>query len=212
MELRTAIRRRALAVTPLIVLLTTGGACRPEADSGPAEPPRGPSRTGPAAPTSFGFGRPATAAEIAAWDIDVRPDGAGLPPGRGTIARGSRIYSARCAACHGATGVEGPNDRLVGRIEGDGFPFGSDPGQVETIGNYWPYATTVFDYIRRAMPYDTPGSLSADEVYSLTAYLLFLNEIIPQDAVMDATTLPAVTMPARDRFVPDDRRGGPEVR
>jgi len=160
----------------------------------------------------FGFGHRATATEIAAWDIDVRPDGTGLPPGSGTVAQGSRIYAARCAACHGATGVEGPNDRLVGRIEGDAFPFGNDTSQVETIGNYWPYATTVFDYIRRAMPYEAPGSLSADEVYSLTAYLLFLNEIVPQEAAMDASTLPAVRMPARDRFVPDDRQGGPEIR
>ena len=111
-----------------------------------------------------------------------------------------------------ATGVEGPSNRLVGRIPDDAFPFGTDPAQIETIGNYWPYATTLFDYLLRAMPYDAPGSLTPEEVYSLTAYLLYLNEILPQEAVMDAQTLPAVVMPAHDRFVPDDRRGGPEIR
>ena len=93
------------------------------------------------------------------WDIDVGPDGAGLPPGRGTPADGAPIYAARCAGCHGKTGKEGPNDVLVGRLPGDAFPFARDPRAPKTIGSYWPYATTVFDYIRRAMPPDTPGSL-----------------------------------------------------
>src|SRR5712692_7903003 len=147
-----------------------------------AQPPR--------APATFGIGRPATPAEIAALDIDVGPDGAGLPPGRGTPAEGATIYAARCAGCHGRTGQEGPNDPLVGRLPGDAFPFARDPRVPKTIGNYWPYATTVFDYIRRAMPPDKPGSLRDDEVYSLTAYLLALNELIPADAVIDATSLP----------------------
>ena len=159
-------------------------------------------------PDSFGLGRPATAAEIAAWDIAVRPDGKGLPPGRGTPADGEPIYAARCASCHGTNGKEGPNDRLVGREPRDGFPFARDPSLIKTIGNYWPYATTIFDYIRRAMPSDAPGSLRDDEVYGLVAYLLFLNELIPSDAAIDATSLPKVVMPARDRFVPDPR-GGP---
>jgi S-disulfanyl-L-cysteine oxidoreductase SoxD len=157
------------------------------------------------APASFGFGRAATPAEIAALDIDVRPDGTGLPPGRGSPAEGAPIYAARCASCHGKTGKEGPNDRLVGRAPGDVFPSGSDASATRTIGNYWPYATTIFDYTRRAMPVDAPGSLKDNEVYSLVAYLLFLNELIPADAVMDATSLPKVSMPARDRFVPDPR-------
>jgi cytochrome c len=161
------------------------------------------------APETFGFGRPATSAEIAAWDIGVRPDGKGLPPGRGTSADGAPIYAARCASCHGKTGKEGPNDRLVGREPRDGFPFARDPALPKTIGNYWPYATTLFDYIRRAMPSDAPGSLSSDEIYGLVAYLLYLNELIPSDAVIDATSLPKVVMPARDRFVPDPR-GGPK--
>ena len=156
-------------------------------------------------PTTFGIGRAATPAEIAALDIDVGPDGVGLPPGRGTSADGAPVYAARCASCHGKTGNEGPNDVLVGRIPGDAFPFAKDPRAPKTIGSYWPYATTVFDYIRRAMPPDKPGSLRDDEVYGLTAYLLFLNELVPADAVIDAATLPKVKMPAHDRFVPDSR-------
>jgi cytochrome c len=156
-------------------------------------------------PERFGIGRPATPAEIAALDIDVGPDGAGLPPGRGTSADGAPIYAARCAGCHGKTGKEGPNDMLVGRLPGDAFTFARDPKAPKTIGSYWPYATTVFDYIRRAMPPDAPGSLQDNEVYGLVAYLLTLNELIPADAVIDATSLPKVKMPAHDRFVPDTR-------
>jgi hypothetical protein len=169
-----------------------------------ADPPR----------ATFGFGHPASAAEIRAWDVDVMPDGTGLPPGRGTPTQGAPIYAARCAKCHGATGREGPFDRLVGRAPRQGFPFGKHPLLVglRTIGNYWPYATTLYDYLSRAMPFDRPGSLSADETYALVAYLLYKNEIVPKDAVMNASTLPQVRMPARDRFVRDNRRGGPEVR
>jgi cytochrome c len=158
-------------------------------------------------PDSLDFGRPATPAEIAAWDIDVRPDGQGLPPGSGNVADGEKIYAAKCAVCHGKTGVEGPNDRLVVHSPDEPFPDSSDPEtfRQRTVGNYWPYATTVFDYIRRSMPQNMPGSLQADEVYSLTAFLLHRNHIVPANARMDAATLPKVRMPARDRFVPDDR-------
>ena len=156
-------------------------------------------------PATLGIGRPATPAEIAALDIDIGPEGAGLPPGRGTAADGAPIYAARCAGCHGKTGREGPNDVLVGRLPGDAFPFARDPRAPKTIGSYWPYATTVFDYIRRAMPPDAPGSLKDEEVYGLVAYLLALNELIPQDAVVDAASLPKVQMPARVHFVPDTR-------
>ena len=100
----------------------------------------------------------------------------------------------------------------MGREPRDGFPFGEARGIRKTVGNYWPYATTIFDYVKRAMPMTSPGSLTPDEVYAVAAYILFLNEIIPEDAVMNAETLPAVVMPARDRFVRDDRVGGPEVR
>jgi hypothetical protein len=160
-------------------------------------------------PQTFGIGRPATDAEIAKLDIDVRPDGRGLPPGRGTPADGAPIYAARCASCHGKTGKEGPNDVLVGRIPGDAFPFGRDPKAPKTIGSYWPYATTLFDYLRRAMPADAPGSLTDDQVYGLTAYLLNLNDLVAADAVIDRASLPKVVMPARDKFVPDPR-GGPK--
>jgi cytochrome c len=156
-------------------------------------------------PPRLGIGRAATPAEIAAWDIDIMPDGTGLPPGRGTPLEGATIFASRCAGCHGKTGKEGPNDVLVGREPRDGFPFSQDPTLPHTIGNYWPYATTVFDYVRRAMPPDAPGSLTDTEVYSLTAFLLHANELIPEDAIIDATTLPKVAMPARDRFVPDTR-------
>lgn len=159
-----------------------------------------------------GIGRAATAEEIAAWDIDVMPDGTGLPSGRGTVPAGREVFSAKCAACHGSEGTGGVGGPLVGRIPGDEFPFALDPSVPLTIGNFWPYATTLFDYTRRAMPFDAPGSLTDDEVYSLVAYLLFLNEIVSEDAVMNAQTLPAVVMPSRDRFVEDDRRGGREIR
>jgi cytochrome c len=163
------------------------------------------SKPAPKAPATFGIGRPATKDEIAALDIDVGPDGTGLPPGRGTSADGATIYAARCAGCHGKTGREGPNDVLVGRLPGDAFPFATDPRAPRTIGSYWPYATTVFDYIRRAMPPDAPRSLQDNEVYALVAFLLAQNEVIPADAVMDAASLPKVKMPSRDKFVPDTR-------
>lgn len=150
-------------------------------------------------PARYGIGRSATPGEIAARDIDIPPDGRGLPPGRGTPAEGAAIYATKCAKCHGATGREGPNDVLVGREPRD-FGFSANPKAARTIGNYWPYATTVFDYVRRAMPPEAPGSLTDAEVYALSAHLLHLNELIPATAVMDATTLPKVAMPARDRF------------
>lgn len=154
------------------------------------------------APPRFDFGRDASEERIALWDIDVRRDGTGLPPGRGTVAEGREIYMVHCVACHGPTGTEGPNDRLVDTEPWDLYPTG------RAIGNYWPHATTLYDYIRKAMPQLTPGILTNDEVYSVIAYLLYLNELVPEDAVMDAETLPEVEMPARDRFVVDDRAGG----
>jgi len=142
------------------------------------------------------LGRPVTAAEIAPWDISIPPDGAGLPPGRGTSVQGAVVYEAKCQACHGAKGVGQPNDRLVG---GHGTLAGAAP--VRTVGSYWPYATTVFDYVRRAMPYAEPQSLTSDEVYAVTAYLLHQNGIIAEADEMNARTLPRVTMPNRDNFI-----------
>jgi len=168
---------------------------------------RAPQPSGP-----LGAGRTASPTEIAAVDHDVRPDGRGLPPGGATAADGQPVYEMRCAGCHGKSGTEGPADRLAGRQPADAFPFAEQPRERRTVGSYWPYATTLFDYIRRAMPPDTAGSLDDHEVYALTAYVLSLNGIVNRDERLDATTLPAVEMPARRRFVPDDRRGGPEVR
>jgi S-disulfanyl-L-cysteine oxidoreductase SoxD len=153
------------------------------------------------APARFDIGRAATPDEIRAIDIDVMPDGRGLPPGTGTVAEGAAVYAAKCQSCHGANGQGGTFDRLVGR----------EP-QVKTIGSYWPYATTLYDYTARSMPFLQPGTLTPNEVYSVVAYLLHLNEIVPESAVMDATTLPAVKMPARDKFVKDDRAGGKVVK
>ncbi len=162
----------------------------------------------------WGIGRQATAQQIAAWDIDVDTLGHGLPAGSGTPAAGAALFAQKCAVCHGPNG-EGAGSlfpRLIGRDPRAGFPFGRDLRYVATIGNYWPYATTLYDYIHRAMPFVAPGSLTPEETYSLVAYLLWRNDIIPQTAVVDARTLPAVRMPAHDRFVPDDRRGGAEFR
>ena len=165
-----------------------------------------------AAPPSYGLGTAASAADIAALNTDVSPAGE-LPPGRGDAASGATLYAAQCASCHGANG-EGvaPNPPLVGREPREGFGFGNDPKLVRTVGNYWPEATTLFDYIKRTMPLSAPGSLSDSDVYSLTAHLLVANEILPAGASLDSTSLMAVRMPARDRFVPDNRRGGREVR
>lgn len=161
----------------------------------------------------FGFGRPATDAEIAAWDIDVSPDGEGLPEGNGSVSDGKRLYQEKCAACHGATGTEGPNDRLVVYSPDEPYPDATevDTWKRRTIGNYWPYATTLYDYIRRSMPMNVPGSLEVDEVYSVTAYLLYLNHIVDEDSVLDEKSLAAVRMPARDKFIPDDRQHYNEV-
>jgi cytochrome c len=153
---------------------------------------------------SYEIGRAATEQEIRVWNIDVSPTGEGLPGGTGTVTQGSRLFAAKCAACHGPTGTEGPKDRLVG-----GRDTLTTAKPVRTIGSYWPYATTLYDYIRRAMPFDAPQSLSPDETYSVIAWLLFQNQIIAEDAVIDAQTLPKVQMPNRNGFIEDPR---PDVR
>ncbi len=144
------------------------------------------------------FGRPATPDEIALWDIDVRPDGKGLPPGSGTVAQGKQVFAENCAACHGDNGVGGIKDRLVG---GQGTLASATP--LKTVGSFWPYATTLFDYVHRAMPYQAPGSLSDDDTYAVAAYILYLNGILPADGKLDRDSLPKVRMPNRDGFIPD---------
>jgi hypothetical protein len=165
-------------------------------------------------PDRYGFGTPATRALIDSMDIDVEPDGHGLPAGRGSVAQGAAVFSLHCVKCHGPGGVRGPERPLVTekmyRIPG--FPFANVPNYLPTVGTYWPYAPTLFDYIRKAMPQDAPGSLTNDQVYAVVAYILWRSDIIARDSALDARTLPAVLMPARGRFVVDRRRGGPEIR
>jgi len=144
-----------------------------------------------------GLGRLATPGEIASWDISIGPDGAGLPPGRGTPKQGETVYAEKCVACHGEKGAGKPNDQLVG---GRGS-LSDEHAPVKTVGSFWPYATTLFDYIRRAMPLNASKSLSDAEVYAVAAYILQLNGIIGEADVMDAQTLPQVKMPNRDGFV-----------
>ena len=160
----------------------------------------------------LGIGRAATTEEIKKLDIDVMPDGRGLPPGKGTAAEGAPIYAAKCASCHGKNGEGASAERLVATESGKNFDFAMNGKLVKAVGNYWPYATTLYDYTYRAMPFMQPGTLTPDETYALVAYILALNKVIPEGAVMDAKTLPAVKMPARDRFVVDNRTGGKVVK
>lgn len=149
---------------------------------------------------SYGLGKLATPREVAGWNIDVAPDGRGLPKGSGSVSQGKSVYDSMCAACHGAKGEGKPADRLVG---GKGTLNTDRP--IKTIGSFWPYAPTIYDYIYRAMPYTAPQSMTPDQVYAVTAYLLHLNGIVAADAMMDATTLPKVQMPNRAGFVSDTR-------
>jgi S-disulfanyl-L-cysteine oxidoreductase SoxD len=147
---------------------------------------------------AYDFGRRATPDEIKLWDIDVRPDGKGLPEGSGTVAQGKSVYEDNCSACHGANGQDGIKDRLVG---GQGTLASDKP--LKTVGSFWPYATTLFDYIHRAMPYQAPGSLSVDDTYAVAAYILSLNGILPADGKLDKESLPKIRMPNRDGFIPE---------
>lgn len=179
LEERAARRGPQLACALLLGLLTA-----------PAFPVAGP-----------GLGQALSAAEVAAININVFPNGAGLPPGRGTVADGQALYTARCESCHGVRGSGGSADELAGGAHG---LRGNPPDK--TIGTYWPYATTLFDYIRRSMPPTAPRSLSDDEVYALTAYLLSLNGIIHGGDTLDAVSLARIRMPNRDGFIPVDAR------
>ena len=152
-----------------------------------------------ALPERFGIGREPDASEIEQWDIDITPSGDNLPAGQGTVDSGETIYAQLCLACHGPEGAGGINDQLVGHFNSEDDLAG-DTSLPRTVGNFWPYATTLYDYINRSMPMAIPGTLTADEVYSLVAYLLHLNDIIEEDAIIDAETLPSIEMPARHLF------------
>ena len=152
----------------------------------------------------YGIGRPATAAELAGWHIDIDRAGRKLPPGSGGVAQGREVFETQCASCHGARGEGGIGDKLVG---GQGTLASGKP--VKTVGSFWPYASTLFDYIRRAMPMNAPQSLSNDDVYAVSAYILNLNGIVADGATLDASSMAAIRMPNRDGFIPDPR---PDVR
>ncbi len=158
------------------------------------------------APGSLGLGRTAKAEEIAGWDIDVRGDGLGLPPGKGSVKDGEKLYAEQCAVCHGDFG-EGAG-RFPELIGGQGSLASADP--VRSIASYWPYAPTLFDYVRRTMPFSAPQSLSPSETYAIVAYLLNMSDLLPDTAVLDAKSLAAVKMPNRDGFVSPDPR--PDVK
>ncbi|TYO67175.1 cytochrome c [Bradyrhizobium hipponense] len=152
------------------------------------------------AQSPYGIGRPATPAEIAGWNLDIGRDGGNLPPGRGSVADGRDVYAQQCASCHGEKGEGGLGDRLAG---GQGTIGTAKP--IRTVGSFWPYATTLFDYIRSAMPQNAPQSLSDDDVYAVSAYVLRLNGLVGENAILDAKSLAAIKMPNRDSFVGDAR-------
>jgi cytochrome c len=151
----------------------------------------------------FGFGATPSQAELDKF-FAIMPDGRGLPPGSGSVEQGKAVYEQQCAACHGANLQGGIGDRLIG---GRGTLANNDPTKapVKTIESYWPYATTIFDYVKRTMPFAAPGSLTDDQVYAVTAYILSEAKIVPPDTVLDAKSLPAVRMPNRDGFIADPR-------
>lgn len=196
------VTRRAALVTATAWLIAAGATASGQTGS-----------TEAGQPSRLDIGRAATPADIEAWDIDVMPDGHGLPDGQGTVAEGEAVYLELCAACHGPEGEGATAAPLVGAETESTPPFGpryeawrsGGPDVPFTVGNYWPYAPTLFDYINRAMPPSAPGSLDADQVYALVAWLLAKNGIVADDAVLGAGTLAAVDMPARGVFVPAER-------
>jgi S-disulfanyl-L-cysteine oxidoreductase SoxD len=170
---------RSTTFSALLLVLAAPALAQPDSKEGPK------------------LGKPIAAEDLAPWDISIGPDGAGLPPGDGTVKAGEATFAAKCQPCHNEKGAGTPNDRLVG---GRGSLPGDKPA-VKTVGSYWPYATTLFDYIRRAMPLYESKSLTNDEVYGLVAYLLNLNGVIAESETMNAQTLPKVAMPNRDGFI-----------
>ena len=155
----------------------------------------------PAAAQTPRFGEPIAPADLAPWSITVAPNGAGLPAGRGSVKEGEAVYVAKCQACHGEKGAGKPNDQLVGGFD----TIASDKPAVKTVGSYWPYATTLFNYLRRAMPWNDAKSMTDNEVYAVSAYILHLNGLVGADDTLDAQSLPKVRMPNRDGFIPFPR-------
>jgi S-disulfanyl-L-cysteine oxidoreductase SoxD len=182
-ERRTTLPAVLFAAGTMASTMTMGGACAAE-------------------PGHYGYGTPATALAIAGWDIDVRPDGTGLPPGSGTVSRGADVFAAQCAGCHGTFG-EGAGRYPM--LAGGKGTLSQDRPQ-KTVGSYWPCATTLWDYINRAQPFSAPHSLSASDVYAVTAYILNLNDIVDDNFVADRNSLPKVRMPNRDAFLWRDPR------
>jgi cytochrome c len=143
------------------------------------------------------LGQAASPTAIAGWDISIEPEGESLPPGRGGVAQGREIYARECHSCHGAPGEGGPAGRLAG-----GIGSLATPAPIRTTTSFWPYATTLFDYVRRAMPIQAPQSLTDDEVYAVVAYILSIDGIVPETVELDAMGIRAIRMPNRDGFVP----------
>ncbi|MEX6506055.1 c-type cytochrome [Jiella sp. M17.18] len=169
---------------------TVAGFAQPAGKGSPAEP--------------LGIGTKPSDALVKAWNIDIAPDGKNLPDGSGSVSQGQKIFAGTCAACHGEKG-QGGEGMIGGRLVGGKGTLATDK-PVKTVGSYWPYATTLYDYVHRAMPFNAPQSLTPDQVYAVSAYVLNLNGIVPDDAVMDRNTLPKVEMPNRDGFVQMDTK------
>jgi len=189
--------RRFVAAAALLVAATLAQGSIPVAQA--FRPASRSSDVSAQSPT-FGVGKLPTPDQLKLIDIDVTPDGTGLLPGSGTAAKGKDVYTRRCETCHGPTGKEGPQEALAG-----GKGSLATPKPQKSVGSYWPYATTLWDYINRAMPFDHPSTLTPDEVYSATAYFLFLNGLVSENDVLDQTSLPKVQMPNRNGFVADPR-------
>ncbi len=204
------MRTRSLCLLSIIALTACSGERNARADATNttfADYDAGVVAGGPGAGRMYALGHVASDSLVRAMNIDIGSDGVELPAGRGSVAAGAVVYAAQCSQCHGARGEGLPTfPKLVGRdSSANEFQFATT-SKTKTIGNYWPYASTIFDYVKRAMPLATPGSLSDDQVYAVTAYLLAANAIIPDTATLDAASLRAVRMPARDKFVADDRK------
>lgn len=204
---------RTLRAAAALTLSILAGACRARTERADAGAAPAAAAAAPL-PGRLALGRAATPAEIARVDTDVDTSGAGLPAGRGTADQGAAVYAAKCASCHGARGEGvGAFPKLVQPMTADSFPWShGQAGYPKTVGNYWPFATTLYHYVWHSMPYPQPRTLTADETYALVAFLLAENGVVPRTAVMDAKTLPAVRMPARGRFILDDRKGGATFR